>query len=321
MSSGRRKILMVMAPALLAGGCGKTILQVMGGGSTGIVGLNVAPAGEGFYDRCGIKISDLSDSSAILLDQRLVARINLQGKQSEVGYNITLEANVHATAGGGSSVMETIIKVKENKSDDGGRLTNDMAAVAAYNASSRVQTESMSTGLLLKLQKTDPMFKGIECGVTFTGKSTTETVEGVGSVEFSPGLPLAVNPKAAITTLDSEIGSSRTFTAKARVLASGKDWASVGTETDVTVTIKKISGNYKSVAGLPSDAPAITSDLAYEITATSPLGDVSKIGISKRQVFFLNTQTKSLAGVLVEMGKFDEKLKREYPPVFAVPVD
>lgn len=315
-----KTLISIFTSVVILSGCGKTILQAMGGGSTSVMGLNPAPPGEGFYDRCGIRVSDLTDPSATLLDQRLRALINIQGTQSDIKFDITLEANVHAFSTAGSSLTETIVKVKENKSEDGGRVTTDMAALSAYNASNRITAEAMSNGLLLKLQKTDPMFSGVECAVSFTGKSTTETAEGVGTVEFSPGLPTAVNPMASLATLDSEIGASRAFTAKANVLAAGKDWAPVGTSVDVTATIKKITGGPQSVSGMPQNAPAITSDVAYEVVMTSSLGDVSKIGLSKRQVFFINTQSKSLTGVLVETGNYDPKLKKEYPPTVAVPV-
>ena len=315
----------VSLAALLTGSCGKTILQVMGGGSTNIVGLNAAPAGEGLYDRCGVKIKDLADPNAKLADFKLRADVHVTGNASDLKYDLLMRANLHVSASAGRSVAETILELKENKSDDvdasgNGRITSDMAKQAAYDNSTRVTSESMSTGLLLKLQKSDPQFKDIECAVTFTGKSTTETYNSMGIVEFTPGIPNALNPRASMATYDLELGASRSFTVKAKVIKAAKDWLPEGTETDVTITFKRVSPDQKSTPGMPAGAPQINADLAYEMTTTATAGDAWRLGLSKRQVFFVNTSERDLVGALADMGRKDPKLKAEFPPAFAVPV-
>ncbi len=319
------KISVVILTAAVTGSCGKTILQVMGGGSTNIVGLNVAPAGEGLYDRCGIRIKDLADSSAKLADIKLRSDVRVTGSSSGLNYNFLMQANVHIVASAGRSVAETLLQLKENKSDDVdkdgvGRITTDLAKQAAYDNSTRVTSDSMSTGLLLKLQKTDERFKDVECAVTFTGKQTTETADSIGVVEFTPGIPNAVNPRASIATYDLELGASRSFTVKAKVIKAAKDWLPEGTETDVTIAFKRVPSDQKSAAGMPANAPAVTADVAYEMITTSPAGDVWKMGLSKRQIFYINTTDRDLVGALSDMGRKDPKLKTEFPPVFAVPV-
>lgn len=323
----RRKFI-ILGLALVSvwtAGCGKTILQVMGGGSTNIVGLNAAPAGEGLFDRCGVRIKDLTDPNATLADMRLRADIRTTGSSSGLNYDLLLQANVHIVASSGRSVSETLLELKENKSDDVdnkgyGRVTTDMAKQAAYDNSSRVTSDSMSTGVLLKLQKSDERFKDIECAVTFTGKQTTETAASVGVVEFYPGIPNAVNPKASLATYDLELGASRSFTVKARIIKAAKDWLPEGTETDVTVSFKRVPADQKSATGMPANAPSVNADVAYEMITTSPAGDVWKLGLSKRQIFYINTTDRQLVGALSDMGRVDPKLKTEFPPVFAVPV-
>lgn len=320
------KFLFIFLLPGITSGCGKTILQVMGGGSTKIEGLNVAPSGEGLYDRCGIRIKDLADPSATLADLKLRSDVRITGSSSGLNYDLLLQANVHIVASSGRSVSETLLELKENKSGDVddkgyGRITTDMAKQAAYDNSNRITTEGMSTGMLLKLQKTDERFKDIECAVTFAGKQTTESYGSTGVVEFTPGLPGALNPKASMATYDLELGASRSFTVKAKVLKAGKDWLPEGTETDVTVTFKRVSADPKAAAGIPANAPAVNADLAYEMTATSPAGEAWKLGLSKRQVFYINTADRTLVGALSDMGKKDPKMKTEFPPAFAVPVN
>ena len=88
----------------------------------------------------------------------------------------------------------------------------------------------------------------------------------------------------------------------------------------MTVTFNKVSPDQKSTAGMPANAPLINANVAYEIVITSPYGAVSALGLNKRQVFFINTTTRSLAGVLSDMGKTDPKYHIAYPAAFAVPV-
>lgn len=315
-----------LVAATTLSGCGKTILQVMGGGSTKIVGLNVAAPGEGLYDRCGIRVKDLADPNAKLADLKLRADVRVTGTASDLKYDLLMQANVHIVAGAGRSVAETILELKENKSEDvdpatgKGRITTDMARQQAYDNSTRITSDSMSTGLLLKLQRNDPQFKDIECAVTFTGKQTTESFESVGVVEFTPGLPGALNPKASIATYDLELGNSRTFNVKAKVLRAGKDWFPEGTETDVTVTFKRIQPDQKSVSGMPANAPTVNADIAYEMVTTATAGEVWKLGLNRRQVYFVNTAERDLVGALSDMGRKDPKTKTEFPPAFAVPV-
>jgi hypothetical protein len=257
---------------------------------------------------------------------KLRADVRVTGTASDLKYDLLMQANVHIVASAGRSVAETILSLKENKSEDVdpatgiGRITTDLAKQNAYDNSTRVTGEGMSTGLLLKLQKSDPQFKDIECAVTFTGKQTTESYESVGIVEFTPGLPNALNPKASIATYDLEIGASRSFTVKAKVLKAGKDWLPEGTETDVTVTFKKVAPDQRSTPGMPAGAPSINADVAYEMVTTSPAGDVWKMGLTKRQVYFVNSANRELVGALSEMGRKDPKMKTEFPPAFAVPV-
>jgi hypothetical protein len=237
-----------------------------------------------------------------------------------------LQANLHLVASAGRSVAETILELKENRSEDVDRstgegiVTSGLAKQAAYDNSTRVTSDSMSTGLLLKLQKTDPQFKDVECAVTFTGKQTTEAYESLGVVEFSPGLPAGVNPRASLATYDLELGQERSFRVRAKVNRAGKDWFPQGTEADVTVTFKRVAADQRSTPGMPTTAPQVSADVAYEMTTTSPIGEVWKLGLTKRQVFFINTSERDLVGALSDMGRKDPKMKTEFPPVFAVPV-
>ena len=114
----------LIAPVLIVTGCGKVFLQVVDGGFSGIKGLNAAPAGSGFYDRCGIRVSDISDPNAVVVDQRLRAIVNLTANPTTnpkvpVRMDLDLQADVHAVGGTQKTVTETILKLAADRSDDG----------------------------------------------------------------------------------------------------------------------------------------------------------------------------------------------------------
>jgi hypothetical protein len=123
-----------------------------------------------------------------------------------------------------------------------------------------------------------------------------------------------------LATYDLELGQERSFRVRAKVNRAGKDWFPQGTEADVTVTFKRVAADQRSTPGMPTTAPQVSADVAYEMTTTSPIGEVWKLGLTKRQVFFINTSERDLVGALSDMGRKDPKMKTEFPPVFAVPV-
>jgi hypothetical protein len=305
--------------ALALSGCGNIALQMFAGNPTVIQGLSPSTDGASFEQRCGGKASDFGDPSRVLLEQDMTSMpIVISGVKSDISFKITLQANLHIRATGGMSVAETRVKVVNLDAGDGGRFSKAEAENAALDNSNRKTSWSMSSGLLLKLQKSEKAFEGILCSVGFTAKTKFESNSGTGVITFDPGIPGAVNPKSTAENLMNELGQSRSFTAEAKIIQQANGWAPAGTTATVTTTIKKLSSNFKSIAGMPADAPKINADLAYEVTIVSPGRDVSTLGLSRRQVFFINSETKSLVAAMDDSGKPSPLDNKPLPPTLAV---
>lgn len=321
-------ILIIATALTFYSACGNVALMMTSGNGTEIEGLNATGDGASFAERCGAKASQLSDPSYVLIDQKMKSTpIVVKTARSGVNVEVTLQAELRVKASAGQSTQEANVKVAKLISDDqtknhpNGWFSEGEAKKAAAEASRRVTSWGMSSGLLLMLQKTDPMFKNVLCSVGFTSKQKLEAITGNGMIVFEPGLPTSVNPRASAATLAAEIGESRSFSAMATIKQAAKDWAPAGTTARVTVTFKKISPTPKSVAGMPADAPQINPDAAYEATTVVEGHEAKKFGLSRRQVFFINTAERKLVGALDDSGQVNPADKKELPPNFAYPID
>lgn len=308
--------------------CGNMALMFVAGKGNEIEGLNATGEGVSFSERCGAKASQLADPSFILIDQVMKSTpIVVKSGRGGVNVEVTLQGEVRVRATAGQSTQETKVSVAKLVADDQtkkhpeGRFSKAEAEKAAAEASQFVTSWGMSSGLLLMLQKTDPNFKNVLCSVGFTSKQKVEALTGDGLIVFEPGLPTSVNPRASRATLESEIGASRSFSATATIKQAAKDWAPAGTTAKVTVTFKKVDPNPKNIAGVPSGAPAVNADIAYEATTVVEGHSALKFGLSRRQVFFINTTERKLVGAMDDSGQLNPADKKELPPNFAYPVD
>ncbi len=319
MGFSRTKIFIFGLPMVSLSGCGNIALQLTAGNPNKIIGLSPSADGSSFSSRCGAKASELAAPGHVIADIRLESTpIIFKGEQGGIAFDIQLKATIHAVATAGLSTTDLALKVVSVKADDNGRFSKAQAEKAAYENSQRLTSTSMSTGLLLNLQQTDPMFKGILCAVGFTAKTKMESPITTGVVTYYPGLPSAVNPMAAASTYDSELGTTRSFTATAKIVQQAKDWAAVGTEAQITVTFNKISPDVKTIKGIPAGVTSIDADVAYEVLATSSGADVSQFGLSKRQVFFVNTTTHQMVAALNDSGRINPLDKKVMEPIMAI---
>lgn len=317
-------LIVLMASGLT--GCGNVALMLVSGNGTDVEGLNATADGASFAERCGAKASQLADPSYVLLDQKMKSSpIVVKTNKGGIKVEVTLQADVRIRASAGQSTQETKVTVANLVSDDQtinnpqGKFSRAEAEKAAAEASQRVTSWGMSSGLLLMLQKSDPMFRNVLCAVGFTSRQKLESITGNGLVTFEPGLPTSINPRSSAANLDAEIGESRSFSAIATIKQAAKDWAPAGTTAKVTVTFRKINPDQKSVAGMPASAPSINPDVAYEATTVVEGHDAKKFGLSRRQVFFVNTAERRLVGALDDSGQLNPADKTELPPNFAYP--
>jgi hypothetical protein len=305
--------------ALPLTGCGNIALQMFSGNPTVIQGLSPSTDGASFEQRCGRKASEFGDPSRVLVDQKMTSMpIVLSGVKSDISIKLTLQGQLHIRAMGGMSVTETRVKVVNLEAGDGGRFSKAEADNAARDNSNRKTSWGMSSGLLLKLQKSDKAFAGILCSVGFTAKMKLENSGGTGVISFDPGIPGAVNFNSTPENLLNELGESRSFTSVAKISQQATGWAPVGTTATVTTTVKKLSGSIASIPGIPANIPKFTADLVYEVTNSSPGRDVATLGLSRRQVFFINSEKKSLVAAMDDSGKISPIDNQPLPPTFAV---
>jgi hypothetical protein len=319
MGFSRTKILIFGLPMVSLAGCGNIALQLTAGNPNKIVGLTASEDGSAFSTKCGAKASELAAPGRVIADIMLESTpIVFKGEQAGIAFDIQLKATIHAVATAGQSTTDLSLKVVNVKADDNGRFSKPQAEKAAYENSQRRTSTGMSTGLLLNLQQTDPMFKGILCAVGFTSKIKMESPITTGVVTYYPGIPTAVNPMAAVSTFDSELGTTRSFTATAKIVQQAKEWAPVGTEAQITVTFNKISPDVKTIKGIPAGVTSIDADIAYEVLTTSSGADVSQFGLSKRQVFFVNTSSRQMVAVLDDSGRINPVDKKVMEPIMAI---
>ena len=174
---------------------------------------------------------------------------------------------------------------------------------------------------LLKLYKEEGQYKGIFCGVGL-GLGSSSTLGGEQTeVEYKDPLPGALNPKAALTTYESELGEGKTFKTTVVIKKAGKEWMRGGSEVPVTLTVKKISSDITKLTGLPKDMklPALKADVAYEFVVAGPEGVlISKFGMTKRMVFFVDSERKTFAAIVTESDKQGPD-KSTLPPIVLIP--
>jgi hypothetical protein len=311
-------LVFVLAILQVVTGCGNRALQLLGGSGTKVVGLASSADGASFSSRCGAKASELSDPAYTVVDQVMKSTFIVSGTKAEITYEATFEATVKVKASSLASSQVTLVKVVNLRSDDDGRFSKTQVDDAAASQSNTKTTKGMGSGRLLKLQRSDPRFLGIECSVGFVASSKIENSEGTGLVAFEPGLVSSVNPKASMDTYIKELGSKRTFVSVATIQEQAKGYAAVGAQATITTTITKVPADAKRTAGVPSDAPVVKADVAFEVTSVASGIDLSTFGVSKRQVYFINTSTHQLVAVLDDSGRVNPSSKKPLDPVLAV---
>ena len=329
LTSSPKGIVAVLSALTLLVGCGNVLLNMTAGSAGSINGASALSDGSSFASRCGFKASDLSRPGFLLVNAKYSSLpIVATGKQQGVNYKITFNADVSIRApAGGDAVTETILKVAKNESEDNGRFTNAIAENQARQNSSRSTGQSLGTGALLALQETAE-YKGILCSIGINASQRIETANEEAVIEYSPGLPGALNPHSTLQNFANELGDSRTFTTTVRMIRSAKNLAPQGSEIRVRTTFKKVSPKLSDTAGVPAGAPDVQANIAYEITTVGTGGeDVSLYKIDKRRVMFIKAADGSKGGatgqgeivaVLSESGAIDKETGQAQPVVVIV---
>lgn len=278
-----------------------------------------------FSKECGLPTEKMDDENAIMLQQSLTSLpIKVEGTQTGVAFSVTTQAkvNISATAKRATqNVAVSVIDTKAQAPSGGGLIGLIVGAfapgVVKSKANETAEENSGTTTSDAMPQKDwlhlvdggNPEFEGLLCaaqgGKTMTINQGRETMV----VQFSPALINSVSPLAPIERMRKEIGQSRTFKVTANV--QGGSAANATGSFSGSTTIREINPKF-NCQGTTKDA-----DIAYEFIHNFP-GGAYKVGLSKRQVMYIDTKKKKIVAIINEDDKVDPQLKKTLPPVCLV---
>lgn len=315
--------------------CGKVFLQATTGEDTSASSFkqDANSAFNNMKERCGGNSDEMSDTDNPFLVLNLKSfALTSKGKDNGIEYAVDLEATSYVESKGAASFNETDVKIVKITAESGGEAVTD----AAINQFIRPKAErtirksiGQSSGTSVPVTTLQKMHKGEQsyraykdmfCSVSFSLGQTDDLGGQKSSLSFSNPLPVALNPKAALDTYVSELGDGKTITSEVTIKTAKDDWLPAGTKIPVTVTIKKVSTDISKLSGLPTGTkvPAITATVAYEFVTTGPKDTLtSKFGLTKRSVYYVNTETKSFAAIVNESDRVENGVTQ--PPVIMQP--
>jgi hypothetical protein len=315
------KILPVIMAAVIFARCAQD------SGMEGLIGKksgsNSFNAGErtatfDFQKECGLSKEQLDSKDAVLVSGSYTSfPIIIQGESMGVKFVVITQAKVNVKATGSSSVQEQNVELKESATSAGGFIKLIADGVAKGKAQTAAKENSGSTtatpmpkGEWLKLTDgRNAEYKDLLCATSGTRTTNINKGDKNATVTFSPGLISAVNPLAPIARLRKEIGPSRSFAVTADVQGDGNGLASGSLQGRVTV--REISPIFKY------ENTTIKTDIAYEFINEFP-GGAHKVGLPKRQVYYIDSTKKIIRAIISEDDKIDPNSKKPLPPVYLV---
>ncbi|MCX6124730.1 MAG: hypothetical protein NTV34_08275 [Proteobacteria bacterium] len=281
--------------------------------------------------RCGFTIAEAADTKTPLFQLNLKSLpIVTKGKQDDIEYEVVVEATAKVGSQDSKSYTDVDAQLQKITANSLGvpvsqaaidKFIKPLANSMLSQGRGRSSGSSVPSSTLLRLYREEGQYKGIFCGVGL-GLGSRSTLGGEQTeIEYKDPLPGALNPKAALSTYESELGEGKTFKTAVVVKKAGKEWMREGSEVPVTLTVKKISPDLTKLMGLPKDlnVPTIKADVAYEFVASGPEGVlISKFGMTKRMVFFVDSERKTFAAIVTESDKQGPD-KSTLPPIVLIP--
>ena len=275
-----------------------------------------------FTKECGLPEDKLDDDNAIMLQQSLTSQpIKIEGEQMGVKYSVSTQAKINISSTKSRATQNinvSVLSTSANAPSGGGFMGMIVGlfapGVVKSQANDQAQANSGTTTTDALPQKDwlhlvdggNPEFEGLLCAAQGAKTMTIQEGKDTVVVQFAPALVNAVSPLAPIERMRKEIGEGRRFNVKASVMTGSAGYAK-GTVSG-TITIREIDPR------LECDGVVKQADIAYEILNSFP-GGSHQVGLSKRQVMYIDTQKKKIVGIINEDDKIDPKLKKALPPV------
>ncbi len=271
-----------------------------------------------FQKECGLSKEQLDSKDSVLLSGSYTSfPIVIQGDSMGVSFVVITQARINLRATGTGTVQEQNIELKESATTASGfvkliadGVAKSKAKKAAKDNSGTTSTSPMPKGEWLKLSDgRNSEFKNLLCAVAPSRTITNNKGGKNTTVTFTPGIIGSVSPLAPIARMRKEIGPSRSFTVTADVQSDNKDMASGPVQGRVTV--REINPVFKY------ENTTIKTDIAYEFVNEFP-GGAHKVGLTKRQVFFIDSAKKTIRAIISEDDRIDPNTNKPLPPVYLV---
>lgn len=310
--------------------CGKTVLGMFQAQSSNFIEDPNSPLAD-MATRCGASMSDLQDPDFVIVSSRFQSTVVADGTKDGVTYSVVTLVTSTITAKGGSSQVDVNVAIQSMSAKDSAGVVLTQASLDKVvkpaaenntNANSGTMISTSAPGTqLMRLSRQDGPYKNMLCAVGFTAGQKDLTGGTTGEVRFEQPIPLSLNPKAAASTYENELGNGRQFQINATIVAAKPSWGQIGGTVPLQVNWQKVSPDIKQSSQIPgANIPAVQADVAYEVTVNAGAFQPYQIGLSKRRVFYVNSSTHQLVAIVDESGKpqigsTDNKVN---PPVILV---
>jgi hypothetical protein len=294
-------------------------------------GLQENPAGNtngGDFDdialsnECGTQGNQLTDQNAVEFEQSFTSLpAKIMGTQMGINFEVTTQAKLSISSSPKRSIQTLKMNVisANSAAASGSGLMGMLAGLLGSgplnsHAASQAMTNSGTTILDSLLQNEwatiadskNDQYHGLYCAAKGGRTITLQNETITGKIQFSPAILSAPSPLASIERLRKELGKSRTFNVTANIQDGIPRVESVSVQG--VTTVSEISPVF--------DCQGVTkkADIAYEFVNEFP-GGAHKVGLLKRQSFYIDSQKKRFVAIIQESDKIDPKLKTILPPI------
>jgi hypothetical protein len=324
---------MTMLIIIFTASCGKVALSLFQSNNTAFKEDPSSPLID-IEQRCGASKADLLDPNYIILSADFKSLpINSSGEKDGISYTVQLRATTHIDSRSKLNQTDTTVVVESLSGKDASGVVLSASAADkvirpdaennAKDSTGSVYGSSTTGATILRLAREDNSpYKNMLCAVGFIDSQRDGRGGGTtGEVRFDQPLPISLNPKAASTTYDLELGANRVFQLNAKILTTKTGWVQNTTFVPVQVTWNKVSTDIKQSSQVTGqDLPVIKADVAYEVTIATTGTQPYMIGLSRRRVFYVDTSTHQFTAIIDDSGKIQNgTTDKVLPPTVLLP--
>lgn len=265
-----------------------------------------------FEKECGLPADKMDDKNAILVKGAYTSfPMIVEGTSMGTAFRVITQAKLTLSATSGASNQSISVALLESSSGAGGvigwiatPIVKAKAQKATNAASGTVNSVSLPKKDWLKLTGgTNPEYKDLLCAASQNQTVTKSLGGGTTTYTYSPTLVSGISPLAPVEQMRKEFGSGKSLSVTATVQG--------GAAVAGHIIIKEVA------ATLEYAGKTITSDIAFEFINDFP-GGSNKVGLPRRQVFFIDATKKEIVAIINEDDTIDESSGKVRPPAVFV---